>query len=260
MQPSNTYTIGFAAAVCVVCSIFVSGSAVALKDRQEKNKVLDKQKKVLSVAGLMEEGQKLTPEEIQVIFEDRIVARAVDMETDKHTDAVDPNTHDMRKAAKDASLGYDVPDNKAKVKRMAKTTVVYHVVDEAGSVEQIILPVHGPGLWSTLYGFLALEKDTNTIKGITFYEHAETPGLGGEVDNPKWKALWPGRKAFDDKGNVAIKVIKGSAGDVKSAPHEIDGLSGATITGNGVTYTAQFWLGEDGFGPYLQNFKSGGAG
>ncbi len=260
MQPSNTYTIGFAAAVCVVCSIFVSGSAVALKDRQDQNKLLDKQKKVLAVAGLMEEGQKLSPEEIQGLFDTRIKARAVDMDTDKHSDAVDAATHDMRKAAKDPALSHEVEANACKVKRVANHTIVYHVVDEAGSVEQVILPIHGPGLWSTLYGFLALETDTTTIKGITFYEHAETPGLGGEVDNPKWKSRWPGRKAFDDKGNVAIKVIKGTAGDIKKAPHEVDGLSGATITGNGVTHTAHFWLGEDGFGPYLQNFKSGGAG
>lgn len=259
MQPSTGYTIGFAAAVCVVCSIFVSGSAVALKDRQEQNKVLDRQKKVLAVSGLIEDGASPSPEEVQKIFDERIKAVAVDMETDKVTDAVDVATYDQRKADKDPALSIEVEANKAKVTRMAKVSTVYHVVDEAGNVEQIILPIRGPGLWSTLRGYLSVQSDGNTVQGITFYEHAETPGLGGEVDNPGWKAGWKGRKVYDDQGDVALEVIKGKAGPPSEEPFQIDGLSGATITANGVTHTLDFWLGEQGFKPYLENFRSGGA-
>ena len=111
-------------------------------------------------------------------------------------------------------------------------------------------------LWSTLYGFLALDARTFEIQGITFYQHGETPGLGGEIDNPKWKALWPGKRAFDENMNPVIEVVKGQA----SADNEVDGLSGATMTSRGVTNLLRFWLGENGYGPYLKWFRTAGKG
>ena len=100
-----------------------------------------------------------------------------------------------------------------------------------------------------------LDADTKTIRGLTYYQHTETPGLGGEVDNPRWKALWPGRVAFDENWKPDIKVIKGRVGPPSEAPHQVDGLSGATITSRGVTNMLDFWLGENGFGKYLENFR-----
>ena len=152
-----------------------------------------------------------------------------------------------------------VEANTAKANSMAKVSVIYEVTDEGGGVEQLILPIRGPGLWSTLRGYISVEADGTTVQGITFYEHAETPGLGGEVDNPKWKAGWKGRKIYDDQGNVALHVVKGKAGDPQETPYSVDGLSGATITSNGVTHTIDFWLGEQGFEPFLANFRNGGA-
>jgi Na+-transporting NADH:ubiquinone oxidoreductase subunit C len=139
--------------------------------------------------------------------------------------------------------------------RLPNNALVYHVLKD-GKTDTLILPIEGYGLWSVLYGYLAVANDANTIKGITFYAHAETPGLGGEVDNPKWKALWPGRKIYDAKGQPALTVIKGHAGDPTTDPHHIDGLSGATITSNGVTNLMKFWFGKDGFGPYMAKFKA----
>lgn len=261
-QPSVAYTVGFAAALCAVCSVFVAGSAVSLKDKQEANKILDRRKKVLQVAGLMEEGTSMEPAQIDQLFESRIEARLVDLDegTYYEGDRWEPASFDQRKVAKDPDTSEAAPDNKAKVQRIPDVGVTYHVKGDGGATQQLILPIEGKGLWSTLYGYLCLETDTNTICGITFYEHAETPGLGGEVDNPGWKALWPGREVRDDSGDIAIEVIKGKAGPVSQAPHEVDGLSGATLTSNGVTYTLQFWMGEDGWGPYLENFKNGSAG
>lgn len=255
-QPSVGYTIGFAAALCLVCGVFVAGSAVALKDRQDANKRLDKQKKVLSVAGLIEEGASPSPAEVEDLFSTRIVAKAVDIDKGVYSDSIDVASFDQRKAAKDPATSVEAPDNGAKVARVPNHAVVYQVVD-GGSVEQIILPIEGKGLWSTLYGFVSLDTDMNTVKGLTFYEHAETPGLGGEVDNPKWKAGWADRKVYGDDGEVALKVIKGKAGPPSEDPHAVDGLSGATLTSNGVSYTLEFWFGEDGFGPFIENVKSG---
>jgi Na+-transporting NADH:ubiquinone oxidoreductase subunit C len=110
-----------------------------------------------------------------------------------------------------------------------------------------------------LYGFVALESDANTIAGLGFYEHGETPGLGGEVDNPRWKALWEGKRAYRD-GQVAINVAKGAVNPQSSGANwQVDGLSGATLTSRGVSNLVQFWLGAEGFQPYLTNLRGGDA-
>lgn len=257
MQHNTTYTIGFAAAVCVVCSIFVAGAAVSLKDLQDANALLDKQKKVLVVTGLMQEGESWEPQKITQTFDDNIVAKLVNLKSGEYTEG-DAKTYDQRKASKDPELSAKAPNNKAKVSRLPHNALVYQVLN-GQSIEMLVLPVEGKGLWSTLYGFIALDKDVNTIKGLTFYEHGETPGLGGEVDNPTWKALWPGRKAFDANGIPAISVIKGQAGPVAEDPHRVDGLSGATITARGVSDLVKFWIGDAGYGPYLTKFKQRGS-
>ena len=111
-----------------------------------------------------------------------------------------------------------------------------------------------------MYGFLALDPDLATIRGLTFYQHGETPGLGGEVDNPRWKALWPGRIAFDETGEPVIAVARGRVGTPQQDPHRVDGLAGATLTSRGVTAMLRFWLGEHGYGPYLERLKRGSHG
>jgi Na+-transporting NADH:ubiquinone oxidoreductase subunit C len=255
-QPSVGYTIGFAATLCLVCGLFVAGSAVQLKPRQEANKLLDRQKKVLSVAGLITDGASPSPDEVQQLFDSRIVAKAVDIQQGVYSETVDPKTFDQRKASKDPATSSDAGDNAAKVARVPDHAVVYQVV-EGSTVQQVIFPIEGKGLWSTLYGFVSLDTDMNTVKGLTFYDHAETPGLGGEVDNPKWKSVWPDRKVYGTDGKVALRVIKGKAGSPADAPHDVDGLSGATLTANGVSNTLQFWFGDVGFGPFIENVKTG---
>lgn len=152
-------------------------------------------------------------------------------------------------------MSYEAPPNPSVIKRLPKHAIVYHVLDGQGQVEMIVLPIEGYGLWGTLYGFLALDADTKTVRGLTYYQHKETPGLGREVDNPRWKGLWPGRIAFDENGEVAIQVIKGQAGPPTADPHHVDGLGGATITSRGVTNMLRFWLGENGFAAHLKNFR-----
>ena len=253
-RDSTGYTIGFAVAVCVICGIGVAGAAVALGERQAENKVLDQQKQVLYVAGLLQPGQATKPEEVKALFENNIRREVVELKTGKPNAQVEAASFDQRRAQKDPATSTAAPDNAAKVFRLPNNALVYHVLKD-GKTDMLILPIEGYGLWSVLYGYLALASDGNTVKGITFYQHGETPGLGGEVDNPKWKALWPGRKVYDAKGEPALAVIKGQAGPPASDPHRIDGLSGATITSNGVTNTIEFWFGKDGFGPYLEQFR-----
>jgi Na+-transporting NADH:ubiquinone oxidoreductase subunit C len=268
MQHSGAlYTLGFAAAVCVVCAVLVSSSAYFLQGPQERNKLLERQRQVLSVAGLAESGESLSAAEVQQRFEASIEKRFVNLETGQALTAEEfqsetglaPQTYDAREAGNNPQLSVSAPpDNAARVTTVPKYAVVYYVL-EGDTVLQVVLPIVGKGLWSTMYGFLALDKDTRTIRGITFYEHGETPGLGGEVDNPKWKAQWEGRKAYDEDWSPEIHVIKGQAGPPDEDPYEVDGLSGATLTSRGVSNLVQFWLGDDGFKSFLEQFRTQGS-
>jgi Na+-transporting NADH:ubiquinone oxidoreductase subunit C len=233
----------------------VSTAAVILKPAQEINKTLDRKRNILAAAGMLQPGQGVEEQFSQ------ITTRVVDLRTGKFSEEVDPEKYDQRKAAKDpaGSESLNAAQDKAKISRRENLALVYLVEDPQGDIDKIILPIHGYGLWSTLYGFIALEADGNTVAGLGFYEHGETPGLGGEVDNPRWKAGWPGKEVYKDE-EVAIALIKGAV-DTSSAnaPWQIDGLAGATLTARGVTNLVQFWLGEDGFEPFLNNLKSGEA-
>ncbi|WP_439107079.1 Na(+)-translocating NADH-quinone reductase subunit C [Congregibacter sp.] len=246
--------LGVALALCIVCSVIVSTAAVVLKPAQQANKTLDRKRNILQAAGMLEEGRSV--EEQFAVVEERFV----DLQSGQFTDMVTAG-YDQRAAAKDPSLSRNVPGEEdiAKVGRQAKVAQVYLVRGDGGDFEKIILPVHGYGLWSTLYGFLALESDGNTVAGLGFYDHGETPGLGGEVDNPRWKALWPGKKVYRD-GAVELSLSKGAVDPANAnADWMVDGLSGATLTSRGVTNLIDFWLGDDGFAPFLTNLKDGEA-
>jgi Na+-transporting NADH:ubiquinone oxidoreductase subunit C len=251
-----------ALSVCFACAIVVSGAAVALRPMQAMNKEADRYKNILIAAGLYEQGQ--TQAEITSEFE-RFRIRLVDLEQKRFLSedeaaalGIDPATYDQRKASRDPALSTAVPDREdiASISRRARYATVY-LLESGGEVDRIVLPIHGYGLWSTLYGFLALEADMNTVAGITFYEQQETAGLGGEVENPAWKAQWQGKKIFSDGHDVALRVIKGSVDpSASNAAHQVDGLSGATITSRGVQNLVAYWLGESGFGPVLAELKT----
>ncbi len=247
-------TFSVAAAVCVVCAIVVSTAAVSLRPMQAKNKLLDLKSNILASAGLLQEGVSVEEQ-----FE-QVRTRVVDMETGKFSDEVDAATYDQRKAAKDPDLSYALPpdEDPAKLMRRARYATVYIVEGDEG-VDKVILPIKGYGLWSTLYGFLALESDLKTIAGIGFYEHGETPGLGGEIDNPRWKNIWVGKKAYES-GEVVVNILKGTV-DPSSpkANTQIDGLAGATLTTRGVDNLVRYWLGDEGFAPFIRHLKAGEA-
>jgi Na+-transporting NADH:ubiquinone oxidoreductase subunit C len=261
VQRDTTYIIVYSAVVCLVCSVLVAGAAVALKDRQDENAVLDRQRKVLVVGGLMTEGEALSNEEVKKRFAENFQPMVISLKTGEEAKELAVDSYDQQKELKDPGHSRAAPQNPAQIQRIPEHALVYRLVRNA-QTEALILPIEGKGLWSTMYGFVALNSDLTTIKGLTFYKHGETPGLGGEVDNPKWKALWPGRKAFAEKpdNNPRIEVIKGTAGNAAADPHRVDGLSGATITSRGVGHTLRFWFGENGFGPFLQKMQQQNVG
>lgn len=258
-KESTARTLTVALLVCLVCSVFVAGAAVALRPTQEANRQLDKQRSILAIAGLGEAG--MSARQVRDLYAQRITARVVDLETGTFTDAMDPATFDPLAAAKDPQLSEALPGQQdiASIKRRERYSTVY-LVESEGELQTLVLPVRGYGLWSTLYGFIAVEGDLNTVAGFGFYQHGETPGLGGEVDNPKWKSLWLGKSLFDENGKLAMQIVKGNV-DAQSpkAIHQVDGLAGATLTSNGVNNLLHFWLGENGFGSFIAKLRAGEA-
>ncbi len=256
---STTRTLFVALIVSLVSSVFVAGSAVVLKPIQLENRQIDKQRNILSIAGIGT--PNLSSKEVKDLFTSSIKARVIDIQTGEYTDKLDPLVFDPLKAARDPSLSTALPlaQDIALIKRRERYTTVY-MVERDGKMDSLILPVRGYGLWSTLHGFIAVKSDLKTVVGFGFYQHAETPGLGGEVDNPKWKALWPGKVLFDTSGKPVIRLIKGGVDPSNSSSaNQVDALAGATLTSNGVDKLLQFWLGEQGFGPYLAKLRAQGA-
>lgn len=265
---ANKETIGrtvlVAFLMCLVCSVIVAGAAVYFKPIQQANKAQDKRSNILAAAGMLEAGKT-----VDEMFK-RITTKVVNLETGEYVNEQDiadlkaagynPDDFNQRKSSKDPAVSRALmnEEDKASIKRLEKFATVY-LLEEEGQIKRIILPVHGYGLWSTLYGFVALEGNAETISGMGFYSHAETPGLGGEVDNPTWKALWIGKKIHDENQAVAIRVIKGKVDPASpKALNEVDGLSGATLTSRGVSNLMQFWFGELGFAHYLNKLKAQG--
>src|SRR5690606_6126000 len=182
-----------------------SASAVLLRPLQAANQANERKENILAAAGLLEPGISVDAQ-----FQ-RVEMRLVDLDRGTFTDALVPESYDQRRATKDPALSEKLPPEQdiAKIQRRVKYAEVFLVRDDQGELEKVILPIKGYGLWSTLYGFIALEGDLNTVAGIGFHDHAETPGLGGEVDNPRWKSLWHGKKVYGEDGQLALRVIKG---------------------------------------------------
>jgi Na+-transporting NADH:ubiquinone oxidoreductase subunit C len=198
--------------------------------------------------------------DINQAFADQIEEKLVDIESGDYVEELDAVAYDQRKAAKDPAQNITLSraDDIASIKRKAKIAKVY-LVKNGDAIESIILPMHGYGLWSTMYGFLALEADGQTVKSINFYDQAETPGLGGEVVNPNWRALWKGKKVYDDAGKPQLGLVKGVVDTAKAgSEYQVDGLAGATLTSNGVTNLVKYWMSQQGFAPYLEKVRTTG--
>ncbi|MCV2883618.1 Na(+)-translocating NADH-quinone reductase subunit C [Aestuariibacter sp. AA17] len=242
-------TVGIVLAVCLVCSIVVSSAAVGLRSLQEKNAELDKQTNIVEAAGLKE----IAKGDIAGTYDKYIEQRFVDLATGEFVEAPSED-YNMYKAAKDKDYNERVENTAVGFQTKPKVASVYLVKNDAGETTRIVLPVHGAGLWDLMYGFLAVDADGNTVRELVYYQHKETPGLGGEIQNPSWKAKWDGKQLYKD-GEVAIAVTKGAK---EGNDYQVDALSGATLTSNGVQNTLAFWAGREGYAKFLsmQNWKS----
>lgn len=254
MNRDTLRTLIITIVLCFVCSMLIASAAVLLKPRQEVNKALDVKKSLLQSSGLIDQDASI--EEIESIY-NQIQVEVIELATGEVAKDIDPTTFDQNKATKDPTMNEPIPAQKdfANIKVRSKYAPVYKYIKD-GKVDMVILPIYGKGLWSTMYAFIALSSDTKTIRGLGFYSHAETAGLGGEVDNPKWKSQWPGKLLYDDNYNVIARLNRGAVNpNSPEAKYSVDGLAGSTITSNGVTNLIRYWLGAEGFGPYLERFR-----
>lgn len=257
-KESRIKTLSVAVVLSVVCSIALAAAVTLLKPIQDTNKALDKQRKILAAAGVLAEGEG-SSDDVGREFA-RLERYLVTLDTGEFRRIELDDPYDQRKAAKDPaqSIALSGEQDIASIKRRVTQADIYVLRDAAGKADRYVLPISGYGLWSTLHGYLVVGADANTVAGITFTEHAETPGLGGEVDNPGWKALWPGKRVFDASGAPVLGLKKGIDPTKPEAVHQVDALSGSTLTSNGVTNLVKFWMGDLGFRKFLDKARESG--
>jgi len=228
---SNGYVMGFAIGVCVVISAALAMTANSLKPIQDEAAEFDRQKNVMMAAGLVQADDTRTVAELKKLYVDRVKEVVVNTKTGEVLEG---------KSSKDAAQLNKEADaaDKADKTAASRFRVVATTLGDGGKLETVVLPISGKGLWSTIYGYLALEGDLEHVRGVTFYKHGETPGLGGECENPVWCAQWKGKSIRDEqKKLVGIQVKKGKVDPsipVEKA-HKVDGLSGSTITSDGIS-------------------------
>jgi Na+-transporting NADH:ubiquinone oxidoreductase subunit C len=247
-------TITVALSVSLACSVLVTTTVVSMSGVQEENRRKSRMDRIFGDLNILRPGESLEEaiKRIRPFLVDLQAGEALPEE--RHTAALNPDAFDVQAQAESPEYGRALPPEKdiAGLGRIPRYMVAYRVL-ENGAVDRYVFSIHGKGAWSTLYGVIALGRDLKTIEGITFYEHGETPGLGGEVDSRRWKSRWIGKRAFDDEGDLRIRVIRGTVDpSAPDARYRIDGISGATATTRGVDQLVRFWLGGEGYGPFIK--------
>ena len=233
----NLRAIRFAVIVCLLCSLFVSSAAIGLRSRQEANLLLDMRKNILKSVGLYEDG--MSESAVNGTYDEQMVGLVLKPDGTV-VEGRDPADVD---ADKEPDLMF-----------------LYERVSD-GEVIAYTFPVSGKGLWSTMYGYLALEADLNTVKGLTFYKHGETPGLGGEIEKSWFQENFVGKKTRAEDGTLrSVDVVKVKAADRYKDPedlaHAVDGLSGATITADGVSDLLEAGLRQ--YEPFFETLRTPG--
>lgn len=254
-RESALCVVGVTLAVCAVCSAAIAGAVTWLRPYQEANRERERAARVLEVVAAVPGLEEL----LGPPGAGEIEAHVVALDSGRFDDSLDPETFDARAAAEQETTSVALPAERdlAGIGRRARHATVY-LVRQQGRLRLVVLPVHGAGYLSTLRGYLALDADAETVRGLSFYEHAETPGLGSLIDEPAWRAQWAGKRLYDERGELRVGVARGRVDPASpEARHLVDGISGATRTAAGVGNLVRFWLGPDGFGPFLERLARG---
>jgi len=228
-----------------------------LKPVQLRNQLVEKSRNIIGLTGLAEPGQLLSEDEILAAVE-QLDIRVLDVNTGLFTNDIDPAEYDARAARNNPELSIAIPagEDLASIGRREQYVVVYLVWNGA-QLQRVILPVYGQGMWSTLYGYIALEADLNTVAAMTFYEQTETAGLGDQVQNRDWLAKWKGRKVYGGPGDIRFRVASGSVSPGSpAATHQVDAMTGATVTGDAVTQLIRYWFGPHGYAKLIGHMQA----
>lgn len=242
--------------VALVCSSLVSAAVVILRPIQLNNQLLDQSRNIMQLTGLLPADVEIQDDELLQLFKN-LDSRIVDIDAAAFDDSLDPYTFDKRRAANNPELSVAIPAqlDTTGLGRRSRFSPAF-LVWQDDDFERIILPMRGNGMWSTLYGYIALESDLSTIAAAVFYEQNETPGLGDQVTRPDWLAQWQGRQLYDDQGEIRFAVAGGRVDpDSSSAAFEVDALTGATVTADAVTGLVHYWFGPHGFQPFLDRLR-----
>jgi Na+-transporting NADH:ubiquinone oxidoreductase subunit C len=238
------------------CSALVATAAVGLGPLQEANRSVDKKKNILNAAGIYQKNQPI--EDQFSVIDTRIIELATGEFVADQASGSNTSSQMSPAVAMDASRELSRDEDIAGIRELEKYSYVY-LVKNNDQIDQVVLPVRGKGLWSTMYAYVALDSDMTTVRGVSFYEHGETPGLGGEVENPRWQSGWRNKKVYTADGEVEFSVVKSSSeSSPEEAAYQVDGLSGATLTSQGVETLMQFWFGEHGYRPFFNQIKKQG--
>lgn len=259
-KESYSKVILFVLVVSFISSVVVSSIAVYLKPMQVRNVKLDLKKNILKAAGFSVDSgyskdvDSMSVNEIESLYSKYIKPVVVDIKNGDINESLDYKSYDQDKASRTKGNFFIAPPNGARVMRVPNNMIVYFRLDNQGGIAGYIFSMSGAGLWSNMKAFVSLGVDFNTINSLVYYEQKETAGLGAEVENPKWLKLWKNKKIFNSDRQVSITVTK----DPSSAqtPYGVDALSGATLTGNGVTESFKFWFGPSGYGKFINKFSS----
>jgi Na+-transporting NADH:ubiquinone oxidoreductase subunit C len=207
----NSYTFGFAAVMVVVVAALLSVAAISLKPFQSRNILLEKKQNILSSVGINIDREEADIQ-YSIFVKEELVLNYKGEEVD--------------------GVAFDV-DLQKELKKDKNLQSLPLFISEVDGKKQYIIPLRGKGLWGPIWGFISLEDDLNTVFGAVFDHKSETPGLGAEINQPFFEDPFSGKSLFDGKELKSIKVIKGGAGEDNM--YGVDGISGGTITSDGVT-------------------------
>jgi Na+-transporting NADH:ubiquinone oxidoreductase subunit C len=236
----------------VFCSSIVSATVVLLRPVQLNNQLLEQSRNILALTGLIPAGEVPEEDELLHLFKG-LDRRIVNIDDGVFAPEMDVDSFNQRRAVNDPDTGIRIPPelDRANMGRRSRFAPVY-IVWENGELERIILPVRGSGMWSMIYGYIALESDFKQIAGMSFYEQNETPGLGDQIIHAHWLEQWAGRRVYDEQGNLRFSVAPGLVQPGSSlADYQVDALTGATVTGNAVTGLIHYWFGPHGYQDFL---------
>ena len=248
-------TLAVALGVALFSSLLVSVTAVTLRPAQLAWAEIGRNRVIVELAGLLPEGAE-APDRVVATRYATLEARLVDLASGAFVDGVDPLTFDAETASRDPDRSVAVAEghDPAGLGRRERVAPVW-LVPGATGIERVVLPVRGKGMWSTIHGFVALDGGGRTVQGIAFHEHGETPGIGDRIERPDWRQSWVGKQVYDEAGAVALHPAPPEV--AADDPHAFDAITGATVTVTSVTRLVDYWLGEDGYGPFLARLHAG---